>query len=132
MSNLNVQLSGAVIQVVDNTGAITRASSLVGTLLTQATAAMYDAYFQVGTSPISMALPATTIWVAFVRNQSLTATVTVTVTPTGQATSAIILVPGAVYMYWAPYSAAPATGGITALSLTASALATPVEILLAQ
>lgn len=133
MANLNVQLTGAALQVIDNTGSIQRVNSPLTTLVAQVAASFYEPYFQVGVGATALSLPGATIWVAAVHNLSGSANITVTCTPAGGVAWAngLILVPGAIFIYWAPFSSNPAAGGVTAISLQASAGATPAEILLA-
>lgn len=132
-TNLNVQVSGASLQIIDNTGNVQRVNSPLSTLTAQVTASFYEPYLQIGVGNTSLTLPATTIWVAYVRNLSGANNVTVTCTPAGGAAwvNGIILVPTAVFMYWAAFSSNPAAGGVTAITLTASGANTPVEVMLA-
>lgn len=80
-----------------------------------------------GTSPTSIALPISPVQFFYIKNLSTTATVAVTWTPTGGSSAAIqTLQPGAVLMF----SQTGSSGGITALSVTASAASTPTEFVL--
>ena len=129
MANINVQLIGASLQVVDNTGTVTRVNSNLGVLLFAGTSSFYDSYYQVGTSPVSLTLPGTTVQVLYVRNLHATQTVTVTATPSGGASVTLgVLQPGGLVFYLNPGTT---SGGYTAVSLSASGPSTPVELLLA-
>jgi hypothetical protein len=81
----------------------------------------------VGTSPTTLSLPLSPTQFLYIKNLSTTATVTVTWTPNGGSTATIItLQPGSTIVY----VETNATSGITALSVTASALATNIEFIL--
>jgi hypothetical protein len=81
----------------------------------------------IGTSPTALSLPLSPTQFLYVKNLSTTATVTVTWTPNGGSTAPIItLQPGATIIYVETNT----TSGITALSVTASAVATPIEYIL--
>jgi hypothetical protein len=129
LSNANVILNGASIQVINQTSSAQQVNSSAGNPTFSATYVYYNAYENIGTSPATLTLPDTTVWVAWVKNLSATANLTVTPTPVAGGTPlGYILVPGGVWAYWNP---AKTAGGLSAISLTASALATPVEVLLA-
>ena len=133
MANLNSQITGAALQVIDLTGNIQRVNSPIPTLAASVTASFYDSYFQVNIAAQNLPLPAATVWCVAIRNLSGAATITVICTPTGGAAWAngLILVPGQWFVYYAPFTSNPAAGGITNINVAASANATPAEILLA-
>ena len=129
MPNLNAQLVGASLQVIDNTNSVLRVNSALGILLFAGTSAVYDSYLELGTVATNLVLPATTIQVLFIKNNHASQTVTVTATPAGGASATIGLIqPGGVFLYLNPGTSA---GGYTAVSLTASGASTPVELLMA-
>jgi|SRR5580658_9089016 hypothetical protein len=87
----------------------------------------YSQAQSIGTSPTSLSLPLSPAQFLYIKNLSTTATVAVTWTPTGGSTGSVLtLQPGATIIYVETNT----TSGITALSVTASALATPIEYIL--
>jgi hypothetical protein len=134
VSNLAVQISGASLQVIDNTAQLVRINTVVATMVASATASFYESYFQVGAGSTSLVLPVSPVWAVYIKNLHASNTVSVTCTPTGGNAwvSPIVLPAGGVFMYWVPYASNPATGGFSVISLQASGAATPVEILLAS
>lgn len=87
----------------------------------------YSQSQSIGTSPTSITLPISPVQFLYIKNLSTTATVTVTWTPNGGSSAAIqTLQAGAVILF----SQTGTAGGITALSLTASAASTPIEFVL--
>lgn len=81
----------------------------------------------VGTSPTSLSLPLSPAQFLYIKNLSPTATVTVTWTPTGGASNVVLtLQPGAMIVYVESNT----TSGITALSVTANTVSTPIEWIL--
>lgn len=134
MANINAQLASANIQVIDNAASIQRVNSPIATILAQVAASFYDAYFLVpNAAPVSLVLPAATVWVVFIRNISGTNTVSVTATPAGGAawTSPLVLVPNSIFLYMATFATNPGAGGLTAISIQSSGATTYAEILLA-
>lgn len=133
MANLNVQLTGGALQVIDNTGNIQRVNSPIPTILAAVSASFYEPYFQVNIAGQNLSLPGATVWVVAIRNLSGAATITVICTPAGGAAWAngLVLVPGQQFMYFAPFASNPASGGVTTINVAASANGTPAEILLA-
>ena len=92
------------------------------------TASAVGQQVQIGTTPVSIQLPVSPTHYVYVKNLSGVATVTVTWTPNGGASATILLLEPGSYIQFVE----AATGaGITALTLTASAVSTPVEFLLA-
>jgi len=133
-SNLNVQLAGAYLQVQDNTASIIRVNSPVATVVGQVVASFYDSYFAVPSpGPVALALPATTVWLLFIRNISATNTISITLTPAGGSAwaSPYVIVPNGVFITMASFASNPAAGGFTAASIGASGASTFVEVLLA-
>lgn len=94
-------------------------------LTLNATNAFYDPFFQTINGTKVVNLPGATVWMVYVRNLSNTAPMTVVFTPTGGAAETLVLVQGAtagnggVFIYHNP---AETSGGITALSITATAV----------
>lgn len=134
MANLNVQLAGANLQIIDNTASIQRVNSPIATILAQTAAAFYDPYLAIANpGPAVLGMPGATVWVWAVRNLSGANTVSLTATPTGGAAwaSALVLPPNGMIICMATYSSSPAAGGITALSIGTNGAGTFVEILLA-
>jgi hypothetical protein len=90
-----------------------------------ATTEYYDPFFQTINGTKVVPLPAATVWLVYVRNLSNTTNITVNHTPTGQPSSSSILVAGAtagnggIFLYFQP---AETAGGITALTITCSAV----------
>lgn len=81
----------------------------------------------IGTSPVTVALPVSPTQLLYIKNLHATNTVQVTWTPTGGASNVVItLQPLATELF----AETNATSGITALSLVANAVSTPVEFLL--
>jgi len=134
MANVNVQLSGGSIQVIDNAATVQRVNSPIATIVGQVTASMYDAYFFVpNPGPVSLTLPATTVWNVYVRNINSTNTISVTGTPAGGGAwaSPLILAPNAIFIYMATFAANPAAGGLTAITLGSNGANTYAEVMLA-
>ncbi len=133
MANLNAQLAGANLQVIDNSISIQRVNSPIATVVGQVAAHFYDAYFSVANpGPTALTLPGTTVWIAVVRNISGSNTVSITATPAGGAAwgSPLVLAPNAVFIYMATFSSNPSSGGITTLSLGTNGAGTFAEIFL--
>ena len=134
MANINAQLAGANLQVIDVAASVQRVNSPISTIIAQATASFYDAYLLVpNASPLSLVLPASPCWTFFIRNISSANTVSVILTPNGGSAwvSPYVLPPSSVFMVIANYSSNPSAGGFTAASIQSSATATYAEVLLA-
>jgi hypothetical protein len=134
MANVNVQLAGASLQVIDNAASTQRVNSPITTIVGQVTASFYDAYFLVpNPGPVSLVLPAATVWNVVIRNINATNTISITATPTGGApwASPLVLAPNSIFIYMATYSSSPAAGGVTAISIGSNGANTYAEILLA-
>lgn len=128
MANASVILNGASIQVISSSDSSQLVSSSAGNPTLTATEVFYNAYVAVGTGSTSLTLPATTVWVVWVRNLSTAATLSVTPTPaSGGSPLTYILPPGGVFAYWCP---SEGSGGINAVSLQGSA-SLSAEVLLA-
>lgn len=87
--------------------------------------------FLVGTSPSTIAIPSTSAQFLYIRNipTTFTSNITVAWTPNGGSSETILtLSPGSAILF----SETDTTNGITALTLTASAVNTPVEFILAS
>jgi len=132
-SNVNAQLVGATVQVVDNAANVYRVNSVITTLVAQATAAYYDPYALVPTGSTALTLPAATVWTLYLRNISASNTISLILTPSGGSAwaSPYILPPTSILCVVANYSSNPTAGGFTAASWLASASNTYAEILLA-
>ena len=131
MANLNAQLAGANLQLIDVAAATQRVNSPIATLVAQTSASFYSDYYLVtNPGPAAVVLPATTVWVLMIRNLSGTNNISITLTPTGGSAwaSPYVLVPSGLFMTIATFSSNPAAGGFTALSLGASGANTYAEI----
>ena len=133
MSNVNVLLDAASVQIIDLATNTYRVNTGIGTVTLTASNALYGEYTTVPVSPgIPLSLPDTTVWVVYIKNLSATANITVQIQAAGgtlaSAANSPILVPGAVYIYWSPSESA---GGITGVTLISSSGNAPVEVLVA-
>ena len=131
--NLNVLLA-ASLATYDNTQANTPllAKLSAGNPTFGAVTDFYNEFFQAAIAGSVVALPATTCYVAWIRNRSTLTTpinlqVAITYVAPGNA-SILTLGPGDVFVYCA---ASKATGGFTALTLTGLVSICPVEVYLA-
>lgn len=134
MANINAQLAGANLQVIDNAASIQRVNSPISTLVAQATANAYFPYLLVPSGgPLSLVLPASPCWTLAVRNISGSATISIIITPNGGAAwiSPYVLVASGLFLTIVNYSTNPSAGGFTAVTLQASAATTYAEVLLA-
>lgn len=134
MANINAQLVGANLQVIDNAASTQRVNSPIASLVAQCTASFYDAYFAVSNgAPTAITLPATTVWVFFVRNLSGTNTITIVGTPAGGSAwaSGYVLPPSGLFGTIATFATNPGSGGFTAISLGSSGAGTFAELFLA-
>jgi hypothetical protein len=132
VANVNVQLTGAALQVIDNAASTIRVNSPISTIVGQTAASVYDAYFQLSTVATVISpflVTAGPAWQIYIRNISGSNTVSLLLTPTGGSAwaSPLILVPNAVFIYMATYSTNPASGGVSLISMTASANNTFIE-----
>lgn len=133
MPNASVILDSASVQVIDSATSTYRVNSPIGNITLSATSAVYESYTLVPASPGgALAMPASTMWVVYVKNLDPTAIITVQVQPAGGALPSAVnspkLPPGAVYIYWSPLET---SGGIVGVTLISSVGNTPVEVLLA-
>jgi hypothetical protein len=90
-----------------------------------ATSSYYDPFFQTINGTVVVPLPAPTAWLVYVRNLSATSQMTVNYTPAGGSTTALVLVQGPTAGnggYFIYHQPAETAGGITALSITATAI----------
>ena len=124
MANVNMVV-GVTIQQVDITPNTTPVNYTISGISLPCTTTFSDLWFQAGTTPTVVALPAATVWSVYVRNRHASNTLTVTFTPTGGSAQTCVLVPGGVFLYHQPSEGA---GGITALSLTGSGANTGAEL----
>lgn len=134
MANLNIQLSGATLQVIDNAASVQRVNSPLTALVGQVSSSYYNPYYLVANpGSANFPIPLPQIWQVWIRNISSANTISITCTPFSGAPWAtpLVLVPNGLFVYMATYSANPSTGGIGALSLTSSGAATYAEILVA-
>jgi hypothetical protein len=94
------------------------------------TVVFYDPFFQAAAGGSAVTLPATTCWVAYVKNLDAAANLTVAWTAVSSAgSSSFVLVPGGVFVYLQPSEGA---GGFTAMTLTASAGTINTEVFVAK
>lgn len=134
VANVNAQLAGANLQVIDNAVAVQRVNSPISTIVAQCAASFYDAYFSVPSpGPVSLVLPGPIVWVVGIRNISGTNTISITGTPSGGAAwaSPYVLVPNGLFLTMATFASNPGSGGFSAISLAASGANTFAEIFLA-
>lgn len=132
MANLSTILSGASFIGLDTVANVQRVISPLSAIVAATTANFYNDFQQIGAGSTVLSLPAAICWVVVVHNLSTTNTVSITITPNGGSAwvSPLILVPGAVFIYWAPYTVTPVIGGAAGVALSASGVNTPVEVLL--
>lgn len=133
IANVNAQLAGANVQVIDNAAAVQRVNSPIATVVAQVAASFYDAYFFVNNvASVTLVLPGTTVWVFYIRNLSGTNTISITGTPAGGApwASPYVLVPAGIFLTMATYATNPGSGGFTAITIQASGAGTYAEIML--
>jgi hypothetical protein len=137
-SNLNIILSGATLQVINNTDSSTRVNSSLGSPTLGGAESTYIDFLPIATGAgTALSLPAATIWVLCIRNlgginASPSGNIQVLVTATGgaapTAANSPMILPNGVFAYW---NTAETAGGITAVTLVASVANTPCEILMA-
>lgn len=134
MANLNAQLQGANLQVIDNAVSVQRVNSPIATIVAQCAASFYDAYFAVANpGPTTLVLPGTTVWNIAIRNLSGANTISVTLTPTGGApwASAYVIAPNGLFLTMVPFATNPGAGGFTACSIGTNGAGTFAEIFMA-
>jgi hypothetical protein len=133
VSNLNAQLSGANLQLIDNVLAIQRVNSPIATIVAQTAVAYYDPYYLVNTPTIvTVNMPATVVWVLSIKNLSGTNTISIQLTPQGGSawTSPYVLVPNGLFLTMATFSSNPGSGGFSGIAIGASGVNTYAEILM--
>lgn len=133
MSNSNVILDSASVQIIDQATSVYRVNSPVGSVTLGANKSTYESYANIASGAgTSLTLPAATVWAVYIKNLDAVAALTVQVQPTGgalpSAANSPVIVPGGVYIYWNPTEGA---GGVTAVTLVSSVGNTAAEILLA-
>lgn len=119
------------------TGNITLVDSVVGnqaliksiaSLIFTGTNSSYANSQNIGTSPTTINLPISPTKFVYIKNLHATQTLTVTWTPNGGSSNPVVtLQPSEALIFVGSNT----SGGITALSLTASGASTPVEFVLA-
>ena len=123
--SVSVQLQGT-IAVTDNLPGSIQSQKLIN-ITFPGTILEFSQNQTIGTSPVTIVVPITPIQFCYIKNLSTTQTITLTWTPTGGAPlNVLVLQPGAIQIFMETNT----TSGITSLSLTGSAAATPVEYIL--
>lgn|SRR6266850_211774 len=113
----------SVIQITDNlTGSITSQKSVVGSYT--GTIATEGQNVIIGTSPTTITLPGSPTNFVYIKNLSSSATLTATWTPNGGASNVVITLEPTSFII---LDESITGAGITALSVTASAITTPIE-----
>jgi hypothetical protein len=115
-----------VITITDNlSGSVTSQKKVLGSY--SGTVATEGQNVLIGTSPTSITLPGSPTNFVYIKNLSTTNTLTITWTPNGGASNVVItLEPSSLKILNESVTGA----GITALSVTASSAATPIEYVL--
>jgi hypothetical protein len=133
-ANINCVLTPCNIATTNVVQNSTPVATSAGNPSAGATTIQYDGYSQIPTSPTVIQLPATTVYVVWIRNLGGTNSLNVTLTPAGGSawSSPAVVLPGGVFIYWLPYTTAPGSGGFTTVSLQAVGGSTPAEIFLAS
>lgn len=136
-SNLNLILSGAAWQVVDNTTSTTPVNFSLNNPTLGGSVETFIDYLPVANGAGTvLTLPAATIWVFGLRNlgginASPAGNITVQIQVTGGALPAAanspVVVPNGVLLFWQPTEGA---NGIIAVTLVASVNLTPVALIL--
>jgi hypothetical protein len=129
MSNIT-SLLGLTLQLVNVSANSTPLNIGLQGITLPMTAYYYDNFFQAGITATVVPLPGTTVWAAYVRNLGAN-NVTVNYTPSGGASTSVVLTPittgfGGVFLYYQTLETGG--GGITAMSITASTAITPCEV----
>lgn len=130
--NLQVQLQSQLV-VTDlglspNPSIIARSQNVP---VLNVTALYYEPYFQVPNGTATVNLPAATVYLVYVRNLSSSTNITLNYTPSGGSTTSVVLVSGTAAGAGSIFllmGAAETSGGVTSVSLTATAI-TPAEVL---
>lgn len=129
MPNLSVLLSSQ-ISITDTT--LAPSPTIITRSLNNPTLAantcFYDPFFQTINGTAAVNLPATPIYVLYVKNLSAAGNITLNYTPNGGASTSVVLQPGGLFLYFQP---AETAGGITAVTLTATAVLS-CEVLVAE
>lgn len=122
---VTVSISGQ-ITITDNlTGSVQSQKAVVGSYT--GTVAIEGQAVLIGTSPTTITLPGSPTNFVYLKNLSTSATLSVTWTPNGGASNVVVtLEPTSFIILDESITAA----GITALSVTASAITTPIEYIL--
>lgn len=138
-SNLNIILSGAAWQVVDNTSSTTPVNfSLSNPTLGGSVESFIDYLPVAAGGGTVLTLPAATIWVLGIKNlgginASPAGNITVQIQVTGgvlqTAANSPVIAPNGVFLYWQPTESA---NGIIAVTLVASIANTPVALIMGQ
>lgn len=137
-ANLNVLLSGGVVQVINTVDSTTRVNSSVGNPTLGANDSTHIDFLPIATGAgTAITLPAATIWFLYIKNLG-----GVNGTPSGNITvryqaaggalvaavDSMIVLPGGFFIY---ANTAETAGGIIAVTLISSVASVPVEILMA-
>ena len=138
MPNLSAVLS-SVISVSDTT--ITPSPTIVTRNLNNPTFAsttvFYNPFMILGVLPVSVTLPAATVFIVYIKNLHATNNILVNWIPNnGVSRDVGIVAPGGVFMYFQTIATPGSSinsllNGVTALTLQASAATTQCEVLLA-
>lgn len=138
MANLAVTLSGATIQVINSADSSVRVNSSWASPSLSASVESYIDFLPIAAGGGTvLTLPATTIWVFGLRNLggingTPAGNITVQFQVTGGALNTTanspIVLPNGIFAYWQTTETA---GGIIAVTLVASIVNTPVELILA-
>lgn len=134
MANVNVQISSAALQAVDNAASLLRVNSPLATVIAQVNACFYDPFILIpNPGPLVLTLPAATCWFVWILNKSGANSISITGTPAGGAAwaSPYVLVPNGLFVTAATFASNPSSGGFSAISVASSAGGTYAEILLA-
>jgi len=98
----------------------------------------YDPFILIGTAPVNIFTPAPVVYTVFIRNLHTTNNLLINWTPNGGpgVINVCALGPGGVFLYFPANETAGTpigglTNGVTTLTLSANAAATPVEVLVA-
>ena len=138
MPNLSAVLS-SVISVSDTT--ITPSPTIITRNLNNPTFAsttvFYNPFMILGVLPVSVTLPAATVFIVYIKNLHATNNILVNWIPNnGVSRDVGIVAPGGVFMYFQTIATPGSSinsllNGVTALTLQASAATTQCEVLLA-
>jgi hypothetical protein len=130
MANLSIQLQ-ATISAADTTitPSPTPFTRNFNNPTLQGTVFSENLFFQASNTGSAVALPAPTVWVVYVKNNDAGTNLTVTWTTVGGGLQTFVLPPGSVFTYFCTSETA---GGVTALTLTASAGTINCEVFTAK